>query len=253
MSLVLSAIRQLITETGCAVLLVHHTRKGDSWNKSSRADAESADARGSSAIIGDVDHVIAVKALPVSKRKEGEVQFWVENPDTRLGAPFQKKLISIRLEDGTFTEFDKAVLDDGGPDSTEELLTRIEPLVPDEPQHITRDKLTKALHLRRATANEAIDLGIERGLFRERVGVGISKVRRADDLSRESSGKDGEGRKADLSHTVPVPLLGNGGKGGKDHRPTRERLSRWRASNDRPHRVTTDRADRTTLLPAAAA
>src|SRR5207253_1113505 len=54
---VLQAIQRIMSETGCAVVLVHHTRKGGSWNPSSRKPISSAEARGSGALPGAADQL----------------------------------------------------------------------------------------------------------------------------------------------------------------------------------------------------
>ena len=174
MAMVLDAVRQLITETGCAVLLLHHTRKGDSWSKSSTADATSEDARGSGALVGDVDHVIAVRALAPARRKEGEVGFYVENPDTRLNAPFAKKLVTIQIATGSLSEFDAAAGADPEARAVD-LLARLLPLLPTPPASITRNKLRIALRVRKDAMLDAVDLGLKRGCIQDNI-TGISAL-----------------------------------------------------------------------------
>lgn len=170
MAMVLDSIRQLITETGCAVLLVHHTRKGDSWNKGSTADASSEDARGSGSIIGDVDHVIAVRALPAARRTEGEVAFYVENPDTRLKAPFGKKLVTFTLSDGTLKE------SAAESETTEDLLVRMLSILPREPQHVAQQDLRKALRVAMDRVREAVYMGTEKGLLKTVLHKGVTRL-----------------------------------------------------------------------------
>lgn len=169
---VLSAIQQIITETGCAVLLVHHTRKGESWNKESTREAQSEDARGSGAIIGNVDHVIAVKGLPPSKRVDGEVTIIVENPDTRVSAPFKRKSITFRLEDGTMSEIDEeaqraALADD--------LRARVLAVLPTDPQFIPTHELRSALRVNKARLDSVLGILQDEGLLTREVNKGIAK------------------------------------------------------------------------------
>lgn len=173
MAVVLSAIQQIITETGCAVLLVHHTRKGDSWNKESSRDAQSEDARGSGAIVGDVDHVIAIKALPRKKRKEGEVSLYVENPDTRVGAPFCKKLVSFRVDDGTMHEVE--ILDGKDMKDGQPLLERILAVLPQEPQWQPIRALREAMRVSQNVLVDAIGDGIQQGLIVQSVNKGVAR------------------------------------------------------------------------------
>lgn len=176
MAMVLGAIRDLITATGCAVVLVHHTRKGDSWNKSSSADASSEDARGSGALVGEVDHVIAIRGLPASKRKDGEIRFFVENPDTRIAATFAKKLLCFTLAGGLMTELDVGAAANDPEVQASELLTRMLPLLPEPPAHISRNQLRTSLRVRKELLLEAVDLGLKRGVVKDNYPDGISRV-----------------------------------------------------------------------------
>src|SRR5205807_2090258 len=92
----IQAVQRIIRETGCAVILAHHTRKGESWNKNSNEEAQSADLAGSFAWAASADNIIQIKAVPVSERRPGEVRFYVENPDTRNGEPFAKRLALVK-------------------------------------------------------------------------------------------------------------------------------------------------------------
>src|SRR5262249_28653604 len=58
MAIVVQAVQHIMAETGAAVVLVHHTKKGDSWNKTSSAEAQSSDVRGSGVLVGAADTVI---------------------------------------------------------------------------------------------------------------------------------------------------------------------------------------------------
>jgi KaiC/GvpD/RAD55 family RecA-like ATPase len=183
MALVLSAIQQIITETGCAVLLVHHTRKGDSWNKESNREAQSEDARGSGAIIGNVDHVIAVKGLPPSKRVDVEVTIIVENPDTRVSAPFKRKSITFRLEDGTMSEIDEeaqraALADD--------LRARVLAVLPTDPQFIPARELRDALRVGKVRLDSVLSVLHDEGLLTREVNKGVAKRGRTADRNQES-------------------------------------------------------------------
>jgi KaiC/GvpD/RAD55 family RecA-like ATPase len=173
MSIILNAIQDIIAATGCAVLLVHHTRKGESWNKSSNADASSEDARGSGALVGSVDTVIAVKGLPAAKRVDGEVRMYLENPDTRVGAPFAKRLVCFRLSDGQVLEMEPAT----GPEKTpEDLLGELLLALPYVPQHKPRHIIRSVMKVNKSRLDEAVSLGISRGLIEELPNKGIGRV-----------------------------------------------------------------------------
>lgn len=171
MTVVVAAIQEVIAATGCAVLLVHHTRKGDSWSKTSTTDASSEDARGSGALVGAVDTILAVKALPNVKRIEGEVRFYLENPDTRVGAPFARKLLSIRLSDGAIAEHAEVSPEE----ATAELLERVLPMLPAAPQSVTREVLQRSLRVRRGKLLEAIYLGLQLNKIIESGRKGVSR------------------------------------------------------------------------------
>jgi len=156
---VLQAIQRIISETGCAVVLVHHTRKGDSWNKNSKKPVSSADARGSGSLAGAADQLIAVRPLPLSSVRPGEVRFWVENSDTRIGEPFKTRLAVVRLANGVGTMTWEQQDGEGTNEKPQELLDRALPLVPHESQTITREHLRKKLRVGKARLAAALELG----------------------------------------------------------------------------------------------
>jgi sugar phosphate isomerase/epimerase len=173
MMIVLSWIQQIITETGVAVLLLHHTRKGDSWDKSSNAEATSADARGSGATVGDVDHIIAVKGLPKNKQREGFVTFHVENPDTRVDAAFGKRTLTLELATGLMSEVDEAQKDPA--ELIESILDRLLVVLPVEPQCLSQSKAREALRVNKSRLAEAVQEGLGRGLIVSQANKGLSR------------------------------------------------------------------------------
>lgn len=170
----LAGVRMLIALTGCAVVLLHHTRKGDSWNKTSGAEAQSSDARGSGALVGEVDHVLAVKGLPMAKRKDGEVGFILENPDTRVAAPFGKRTITIDTKTG-----ESRMIEDGAKPQEqviEELLERLVLALHRVPHWTPQASIRKALMVKKERLSEAVFLGVSRGIITTEVNKGIALV-----------------------------------------------------------------------------
>jgi len=93
---VILAIARIIRETGCAVILACHDRKGQSWDKNSNEEAQSADIAGSYAWAASADNIVAIKGVPNNERRPGEVRFYVSNPDTRNGEPFPRRLAIVK-------------------------------------------------------------------------------------------------------------------------------------------------------------
>lgn len=207
---VMNAIRQIITETGVAVLLVHHTRKGESWNKSSNVEAQSEDSRGSGVLIGEADQVIAVKGLPPAKRKEGEIGIIVENPDSRVAAPFTRKLVTFRLGDGSMGEIDVQARDAADAD---DLLERILSVLPHAPQWTSISGLRSALRVKQNRLVEAIDILQAKGLVVRELNKGFAKPARTP--YPDPSGTAGKAGKPKDAALTRGGSMGTPGKGGK--------------------------------------
>ena len=158
---VLRAIQQIISATGCAVVLVHHTRKTD-WDKGKKHGASSAEARGSGALVGSVDVVISLRSVPAKLRRPGEVRFFVENPDTRVGAPFGKRLAVLKLGVGVGT-LEWEDIDEGEQENADGILRRALPSVSREPACISQEALRDAVGVGKHRLAEAVALGIARG------------------------------------------------------------------------------------------
>lgn len=155
---VLDALQRIITETGCTIILIHHTKKGGSWDKGDQSDAQSADARGSGAIIGSVDHVIAVKGVAPAQRVAGEVRFVVECPDSRVAQPFEKRMGCVALSGGlTWAETQAKA------DKTAELLMRVLAAVPIAPQFIAREDLRDVLRCNMSELRRAVGSALMAG------------------------------------------------------------------------------------------
>jgi len=169
LSRVLTAIQQLITKTGASVVLVHHTRKGGNWDTSVSTPASSADARGSGAIVAAADSIISIRALPPDKRVSGEVRFYVENTDTRVGAPFDRKLACITLgsRDGALSWVEEST-SGGIAQSAEDVLSRLLAVLPSAPDDAkSRAVLRGALCIKMGRLRDAVALGIRQGFIAE--------------------------------------------------------------------------------------
>jgi hypothetical protein len=171
---VLANIQDLISRTGAAVVLVHHTRKGASWNKSNAEASSSADARGSGALIGSVDSVIVVRSVPDEERCSGQVRFSVENSDTRVGEPFPRRVASVDVagNSGNLVWMEDSPKP---PEETDDLLDRVLLALPSNPEKpMSRQVLREVLHVNKGRLAAVINEGIEqrkigeipkRGLF----------------------------------------------------------------------------------------
>ena len=184
MRAVVQAVQHIISETGCAVVLVHHTRKGDSWVKSSTAEAQSADARGSGVFVGAADTIISLKAVPQNERRPGEVRFYVENPDSRMGEPFGRLMAVVDLAGGPLM-----FLAPDAQNSAE--IARLLPFIPYEPEVITVDDLRDAAGGSAEKVRSAIKQGVGDGIVSRRSGKtgGVYRVkngRLVGDSRRES-------------------------------------------------------------------
>jgi KaiC/GvpD/RAD55 family RecA-like ATPase len=166
---VIQAIQRVIAETGCAVILAAHTRKGESWNKDSDGEAQSADIAGSYAWAASADNIIQIKAVPNADRRPGEVRFFVENPDTRNGEPFARRLAVVRPgpfrpDSMTFTEPDSPAM---------KVLRELLPHVPaDASEAISVENLRKAVRRGKSSVGPAVDLGVRTGALVRRVKGG---------------------------------------------------------------------------------
>jgi len=214
MAMVVQAIHRIIAQTGAAVALVHHTKKGDSWDKRSAAEAQSADARGSGVLVGAADSVIALKGVPLADRCNGELRFYVENTDTRVGAPFARKLAVVKLDGGVGSiEFVDAAT--GALATLEQLLPRI----PYLPGVITVDNLRQAAGIGKPKVQAAVDAGMGKKLGRvEGKKGGIYRLRN-DGPVRDSPSQSATSRTADSDssrESAISPLFGG---------PDRDQLS----------------------------
>jgi AAA domain len=180
---VIQAIATIIRETGCAVVLAHHTRKGASWDKADSSDAQSADLAGSYAWAASADNIIQIKALPPARRSPGEVSFYVENPDTRNGEPFAKKIATVRVEaDGA-----KAAMTFTEPEADRsKVLRALLPHVPAAPGVITVEDLRERAGMGKGRVQSAIDFGLETGELVRVPGKGGGVQRKSHGPDHES-------------------------------------------------------------------
>lgn len=166
MAIVVQAVLRIIHEVGCAVVLVHHTKKGESWDKHSKMDGASVDVRGSGALVGAADSVISLKGVADEDRHHSEVRFYVSNPDTRLGEPFERKLAVVKLT-GDVGAIQFLV---PGQQITEEgiaaVLARAMQHIPSAPEMISLSELQEFLELRRARVSAAVRLGVQHGTLK---------------------------------------------------------------------------------------
>jgi len=166
---VLGAVQTIIRETGATVVLVHHTRKGDTWD-GGRGSGASGDVRGSGAIVAAADSVILVQGVPDAQRVPGEVRFRVRNPSTRNAEPFAPRTAAIKVVRGGGLAW---IADDSAsePEGIEALLGRVLAALPTDPAApTTRDLMVTAIGGRRESVLKAIKAGIERGDIREATG-----------------------------------------------------------------------------------
>ena len=165
MALVARALQRLMAETGAAVVLVHHTRKGESWNKGSNVDASAEDARGSGVIAGEVDNIIAVRGVPTGQRKPGEVRLVIENPASRVGPEIEKRTAVIDLAGGLDALTWAGMEPEKAKETTEELLLRVLQVLPVEPACLNREALRDALRVKKDRMRDAVELGLARGVI----------------------------------------------------------------------------------------
>lgn len=117
MAVVLRAVQTLMHETGAAVVLIHHTKKNDSWLRSSTTAAGLDDGRGSGVIAGEADNIIAIRGVAFEDRQPGQVRFYVENPGSRISAEFDKRLAVVDLTADPAHAFTWTEENQKGPDS----------------------------------------------------------------------------------------------------------------------------------------
>jgi len=158
---VVQAIQRIIAETGATVVLVHHNKKGDSWDRTNSAEAQSSDVRGSGGWVGAADSVIQIKGVPTSERRVGEVRFYIENSDSRA-APFLRRLAVVDLVGGmTFVE----------PESSAAATLRdLLRLIPCLPATITVEDLRAAAGIGKAAVGIAVKLGEQTGQILRKIG-----------------------------------------------------------------------------------
>jgi hypothetical protein len=170
------AIQRIIRETGCAVILAHHTRKGMSWDTRSNEEAQSADLAGSFAWAASADNIIQIKSVPISERRHGEVRFYVENPDTRNGEPLPRRLAVVRV-DARGEPDAMTFMEPESPDSR--ILAELLPFIPDTPEAaIAVDAIREASGRGKATVQSAVKFGERTGLLVRRLnGRGVYRVK----------------------------------------------------------------------------
>lgn len=174
LTLVLQAIQRLITAIpGLSVILLHHTKKGATWDKSDSGAASSADARGSGATVGAADQIINVKAVAAGARVAGQVRCYVENTDTRIGAPFEKKLAAIKLDGGVGTL--EWIEESSDEEQQDDLIERLRLILKPAPDYTGQKELRAALRVKLDRLRAAIFTGMERKIFvQTRHGVSLA-------------------------------------------------------------------------------
>jgi len=157
---------------GLSVILIHHTKKGASWDKNDTSEAQSSESRGSGAMVGAADQMISIKAVPAKLRVANQVRFYVENTDTRMGAPFPKRLAAVDLTGGVGSlEWIEA---ETSAESAQQLLTRMCMVLQPAPVFIGQHKIREALHVKLDRIREAIYMGIDQGiLVQSHAGVAL--------------------------------------------------------------------------------
>jgi hypothetical protein len=161
LQLIAQAIKRIIDETGAAVVLVHHNKKGESWDKSSNAEAQSADVRSTGALAGAADNIVMLKSVPRSERRPGELRFYIENPDTRIGEPFERRLAVVTMGGTSGSQasisFREPELQDAA--TLRELLKH----VPEQPDAISQADLIQAGKIGSYRGRSAIVFGLRTG------------------------------------------------------------------------------------------
>ena len=148
---------------GLSVILIHHTKKGATWDKNDTTDAQSSDGRGSGSMAGAADQLINVKSVAAGKRVANEVRFYVENTDTRIGAPFEKRLASVSLDGGAGSL--AWVQEESDEEKAADLLERIKLVLRPEPDYLGKAKIREAMRVKTARIQEAVLLGIDMGVL----------------------------------------------------------------------------------------
>jgi len=227
MGAVIRGINRLLSETGAAVVILHHTKKGDSWDPGKKGSALSSDARGSGVLVGAVDTVFSVKSVPPSQRVPGELRFVVENPDTRIGEPVPRRLAAVKLTGGVGSL--EWLEDPDRPQTGGELQERLVAALSPDPAHALPPKpLREMLHVKMDRLEAAITLG-----FRDRrIAAGLrGGLYRVGDPGGDRGGVTqtrypgqnpaGNGGNAGVTPLPCTPPLGGAGDAGNGPTPDR--------------------------------
>jgi len=177
---VISAIQQIISATGCAVVVLHHTRKPPTSsgrtpkNGAEEPGSASSDIVGSYAWAAAADNIVIVTKVKPEDRRPGEVRFFVTNTDTRNGEELPRQLVVVKP--GPHGAEDSITFDDalsGVEEALEKLLQRI-PVKPDAAmmpaEVITVDDLRKLSGLRKLVVTAAVKLGESQGRILRKSG-----------------------------------------------------------------------------------
>lgn len=148
---------------GLSVILIHHTKKGATWDKNDTSDAQSSDGRGSGSMAGAADQLINVKSVAAGKRVANEVRFYVENTDTRIGAPFEKRLAAVSLDGGAGSL--AWIEEPGEEDKAAELLERIRLFLRPAPDFLGKTKIREGMRVKMNRIQEAVSMGVDMGIF----------------------------------------------------------------------------------------
>jgi hypothetical protein len=194
MAIVFRATERIIRETGCAVVVIHHTRKGESWDKSSGADLQSSESRGAGNAVGAADNVFMLRAVPPAERRPGEVRFFIENTDSRVSEPWPKRLAVVR-PDARGSDDAMTFLDPASP--LDSLLQQILPHIPEAPEVITAADLRDEAQVGKTRVQSAIDFGLRTGALVRVAGKGGGLQRGNGGLVRESPQRSETSRTAD--------------------------------------------------------
>jgi KaiC/GvpD/RAD55 family RecA-like ATPase len=158
---VLLSINRIINETGCTIVLALHTRKGESHDKNSKAEAQTMDIAGSYAWGAAADNVIQIRAVPNKDRVPGEVRIRIENPDTRNGEPFAP--MTAIIKPGPYRA--DSIIFDKQESATAATLRKLLPLIPRLPgtDTIRVEDLRAAARIGMKACRAAVALGESEG------------------------------------------------------------------------------------------
>jgi hypothetical protein len=173
MAPVLQAIERIIREVGCAVVMFHHTNK-PSWALD--ADASSANSRGSGGPVGAADNIFELRPVEATERRPGELRFYLENTDSRVGEPWPKRLVAIRMNargaKGAISFFEPGSMD-------AETLKELRSFIPDaEGEALPVEEIRKRSGMGKKPVQSAVTYGLRTGelVRRPKIG-GIYRVR----------------------------------------------------------------------------